>query len=119
MPATSARIMTQKTTVPAKWRSVSLECLLVFVGFFALTIILTWPLFPNMRTHAAQLGDYLLVTYIQAWVAHALATHPTHLLDMNMLYPSRHILAASENLIGNQLVFGPAYALTGKDRKST
>ena len=114
MFAARSSSVTREPVFPQKTKRTNLsEILLVLVAFVMATVLLTWPLVLHLSTRAAQLGDYLLTTYIQAWVAHALATHPTQILNMNMLYPSRHVLAASENLIGNQLLFAPVYALSG------
>lgn len=94
-------------------RHAFLELSLVAILYFVSTAFFTWPLLPNLRTRIIASGDYYLTTYIQAWVAHSITTHPTHVLDMNMLYPSKHVLADSENLFGNQIFFAPTYAVSG------
>lgn len=68
--------------------------------FGALAVAHTWPL----ATAPARLSrndnaDTLLNTWAIAWVAHALATDPRHVLDGNIFHPERHTLAFSEPLI--------------------
>jgi len=57
--------------------------------------------------------DARLHVWILAWVAHALATDPVHILDANINYPAPAQLTGSEHFATSQLVFGPLYALTG------
>ena len=57
--------------------------------------------------------DARLHVWILAWVAHALATDPAHILDANINYPAPAQLTGSEHFATSQLVFGPLYALTG------
>ena len=97
------------TLVSPPRRSILAETLFVITLYFAFTAYLTWPLLPKMGNHTIPSGDYYLTTYIQAWVAHAIVSHPTQLFNMNMLYPAKNVLAGSENLIGNQAIFGPIY----------
>src|SRR5690348_1478848 len=69
------------------------ETLVVVVAYFGLTVYFTWPLFPNMASHAIDGGDYLITTYIQTWVAHSLMTHPAHILNMKYALPGKTCLS--------------------------
>jgi len=89
-----------------------IEILVVGVSAFLLSVYLTRPLAFDMKDHAIELGDSRLNAYLQAWVAHSLASDPSHLFDTNMFYPAKDTLALSENMLGNQLIFGPVYAAT-------
>src|SRR5579884_1487009 len=88
---------------PHRYRPVWLFCL-ASAGFLAGTAYFTRPLLTHMATSAVDRGDYLLTTYIQAWGTHSFLSHPLHIFNMNMLYPAKHVMAASENLLGNQLI---------------
>src|SRR5207302_2873113 len=89
-----------------------IEILIVVVSALLLSIYLTRPLAFHLNDHAVELGDSRRNAYFQAWVTHSLASDPRHLFDTNMFYPAKDTLALSENLIGNQLLFGPVYAVT-------
>ena len=93
-------------------QKVLVEIVIVVVSALLLSVYLTRPLAFNIRDHAIELGDSRLNAYLQAWVAHSLASDPRHLFDTNMFYPAKNTLALSENMLGNQLIFGPLYAAT-------
>jgi hypothetical protein len=98
----------------ANWspRTLLIEILVVVISALLLSVYLTRPLAFDMQDHAIELGDSRLNAYLQAWVAHSLASDPRHLFDTNMFYPAKNTLAFSENMLGNQLIFGPVYAAT-------
>jgi len=86
---------------------------LAFVGYFILTILLTWPLVVRLDNYVPNWGDPLLTSWILAWDTHALLTHPWNLFTTNTFYPwNWDSLAFSEHMISNQLVFFPVYLLT-------
>jgi hypothetical protein len=58
-------------------------------------------------------SDARLVVYVLVWVARALVTDPKTLFDAPVGYPAPATLTASEHFIGSQVLFGPAYWLTG------
>jgi hypothetical protein len=89
-----------------------LEVLAVAALALLFSIYLTRPLAFEMNDHAIELGDSRLNAYLQAWVAHSLASDPRHLFDTNIFYPAKNTLALSENMLGNQPIFGPVYAAT-------
>src|SRR5688500_7047124 len=55
--------------------------------FIALTIIATWPMFPQLGGFVIDKRDPLYSVWAMAWQAHALATDPMGIFDTNILYP--------------------------------
>ncbi len=58
-------------------------------------------------------GDGAFSLWNLAWTSHALVTAPLRLFDANIFYPARDTLALSDHRFSDQLVFAPAYALSG------
>jgi hypothetical protein len=67
-------------------------CLIIVL----LTVVVTWPQCLHMGTRVAAHDDPLFSIWRLAWVAHALATDPRHLLDGNIFYPARNTLTFSD-----------------------
>jgi hypothetical protein len=87
---------------------------LVLLGYAALTLILTFPLWLRAADH--QLGggvDPWLFIWTVAWDVHALTHTPLSIFDANIFYPHPNTLAYSEHLIGTALIAGPVIQLTG------
>ena len=57
-------------------------------------------------------GDGRLSIWNVAWIAHALTTDPSHVLDANIFYPSRHALLYSEANLGAGVLAVPAWLAT-------
>jgi hypothetical protein len=57
--------------------------------------------------------DARLIVWILGWVAYALPTMPTSILDAPIDHPAPRELAGSEHLATSQLVAAPVYWLTG------
>jgi hypothetical protein len=51
--------------------------------------------------------------WVLSWVHHALTHDPLGMFDANIFYPARDTLALGDHKLANQLLFAPAYALTG------
>ena len=82
--------------------------------FFALTLLMTWPLALHPGSATFPLGpDGDLFVWTLAWDAHAFVHQPLSIFDANIYYPFRHTLAFSENLIGSALFAAPVQWLTG------
>jgi hypothetical protein len=79
-----------------------------------LTIVMTWPLAAGFGRLGRTLpGDGPYAIWNVAWVAHALTTDPTHLLDANIFHPHPRTLAYSEiNLVAG-IVGIPGWLTTG------
>jgi hypothetical protein len=62
----------------------------------ALTVFVTWP--QALRLHSIVAGhqDPYFSMWRLAWIAHALRSHPTHLFDTNIFYPTARTLAFSD-----------------------
>jgi hypothetical protein len=76
------------------------------VAYAVASVWFTWPLVREwshavlLLPPALTLMDVLLVVWILAWVAHALATQPTHVFDGNAFHPLRYSIASAEHLLG-------------------
>jgi hypothetical protein len=92
------------------WR----ELAFVVLGFWALTVVLTWPLALHPGTVGrADNGDGRLSIWNVAWVARTLVVDPLHVFDANIFYPHRWTLAYSESNLGAGLLAVPVYWVTG------
>jgi len=86
---------------------------LAFLAYFAFTVVMTYPLFFQMKDHILIFPvDNLLNTWILSWVYHALGSDPLNLFNANIFYPAQNSLALSEHMIANQLFFAPIMFLT-------
>lgn len=73
---------------------------LALAVFVALSIAHTWPLASAPATLSRNDNkDTVLNTWAIAWVAHALVTAPSRVLDGNIFHPERHTLAFSDPVI--------------------
>ena len=87
---------------------------LLVVGLSAVLITaITWPLVPHMATLGRlDSGDGRFSIWNVGWVAHAILTSPSHLLDANIFAPHTSTLAYSEmNLVAGVLGL-PAFLAT-------
>jgi hypothetical protein len=88
--------------------------LLALAAYFALAVVMTYPLFPQMGDHVLITPiDNLHLTWVLAWDYHALGSAPLRLFDANIFYPDRNSLAFSEHLLGDLPIFAPVMFLTG------
>ena len=96
----------------------------MLAGYAVVTLVYALPLTAHLGTHMpdyASLGmwvpfaaaDAYLCFWIVAWDAHAIATHPLHVFDANILYPAQSSLAGAENLLGYLPLTAPVYWTTG------
>jgi len=76
----------------------ALRELVWFLGFLALTLVLTWPLARVLDTAVSDLGDPLENAWILDWDNNAL-THGHALFEAPILVPAHKTLAFSENLL--------------------
>ena len=96
---------------PSRSRPAALQAFGALVLFGVLAVIHTWPL----ASAPASLGrtdnkDTVLNTWALAWVAHALTTEPSRVIDGNIFHPERHTLAFSEPVIVPGLLSVPVRA---------
>src|ERR1700722_18646116 len=77
----------------------------------SLTAVVTWPQCLYMGARVVAHEDPLFSIWRLAWVAHALATAPRHLLDGNIFYPVRNTLTFSDEMIVEGLLAAPLFWL--------
>lgn len=91
------------------------------LAFLAASLWWLWPL-PTLWSHAVAYRDFGsalvhadvdLMLWVLSWGAHALATDPWNVFSANSFHPAPLSLAFSEHLLGQQVFFGPIYAVTG------
>lgn len=83
----------------------------IFLGFCALTAVMTWPWVLHLRDAVADRGDPYMISWTLWWDYHQTFTNPLHLFDANVFYPYKYTLAFSENDYGLALLFFPLFAL--------
>lgn len=87
--------------------------LAVLAAFTLLTIIATWPLFPQLGGFVLDKGDPLYSVWAMAWQGHALATNPLGIFDSNIMYPFRGTLTFDELSFTEAVLAAPIYWLLG------
>ena len=75
--------------------------------FAVLTVIMTWPQAPRLASSAAGHQDVFFNMWRFAWVAHAMATAPLHLLDGNIFYPEPRALTFSDAMLVEASIAAP------------
>src|SRR3989304_4898910 len=90
-----------------RWRTLA-----ALVYFCCLTIILTYPILPNVTRGVSNTGDPLLNAWILDWDTHALLTRPLDLYNANIFFPYPSTLAYSESLLGSAFLASPIILLT-------
>lgn len=84
---------------PAAWLT------LLFVGLAAL---MTWPQVRVLGTHAVDDQDVFFNLWRLRWIAHALATSPSHLFHGNIFHPEKNTLAFSDAVLIEGVIAAPA-----------
>ena len=87
--------------------------LLVLGLFTLLTIVATWPMFPQLGGFVMDKGDPLYSVWAMAWQAHALATQPFDLFNANINYPFRGTLTFDELSFAQAVLAAPFYFTLG------
>ena len=85
--------------------------ILIFIGFCALTALMTWPWILHLRDAVADKGDPYMIAWTLWWDFHQAFHNPLHLFDANIFYPYRYTLAFSENDFGIAMLFFPLFAI--------
>src|SRR5438552_2411100 len=94
------------------WRRL-LPHVAVLAAMTIVTIIATWPLFPQLGGYVLDKGDPLYSVWAMAWQDHAIVTDPAHFYDANNMYPFRGTLTFDELSFAEALMAAPVYWLTG------
>ncbi|MFL6211177.1 MAG: hypothetical protein ACJ74W_20175 [Pyrinomonadaceae bacterium] len=84
---------------------------LIFVGFLALTALMTWPWVTRMRDAVADNGDSYAFAWSLWWNYHQTFTDPLNLFHANIFFPYRYTLAFTEHGYGAALCFFPLFAV--------
>jgi len=84
------------------------------IGFFAITLVMTYPTVLYMGSAVNDARDPLFNSWVMAWNAHSLMTgNPRGLFDTNIFYPAPDTAAYSEFLIPQSLVAAPVLWVSG------
>src|SRR2546421_974776 len=86
------------------------ECLL-FVGFLAVTALMTWPWVTRLRDAVFDNGDSYAFAWALWWNYHQTFHDPLNLFHANIFFPYRYTLAFTEHGYGVALLFFPLFAL--------
>lgn len=84
---------------------------LIFLGFLALTALMTWPWLFHLRDAVPDTGDPYAISYFLWWDFHQTFHAPLHLFDATILYPYHSTLAFGEFDYGVSLLFFPLFVL--------
>lgn len=84
---------------------------LIFLGFLALTALMTWPWVLHLRDAVPDTGDPYAISYFIWWDFHQTFHAPLHLFEATILYPFHHTLAFGEFDYGVSLLFFPLFVL--------
>lgn len=84
---------------------------LIFLGFLALTAIMTWPWVLHLRDAVPDTGDPYAISYFLWWNFHQTFHAPLHLFEATILYPYHSTLAFGEFDYGVSLLFFPLFVL--------
>lgn len=82
-----------------RWVNPHLQTWAVTLLFVVLTAVMTWPHVRDLSTHAHGHYDTYFNMWRVGWIAHALATNPSHLLDGNIFFPERRTLTYSDAML--------------------
>lgn len=85
--------------------------LLIFLGFLALSILMTWPWALHLRDASSDRGDPYAIAYYMWWDYHQTFHDPINLFHSTVLYPYKYTLAFTESAYGVSLLFFPLFAL--------
>ncbi len=91
-------------------RTVARE-ILIFLGFLALTVLMTWPWALHLRDAVSDRGDPYAIAYYLWWDYHQTFHDPFNLFQATVLYPYKYTLAFTESAYGVSLLFFPLFAL--------
>ena len=75
--------------------------------FAALTIVMTWPQAARLASSAQEHQDVYFNMWRFAWVAHALASSPSHIFDGNIFYPEPRAMTFSDAMPVETAVAAP------------
>jgi hypothetical protein len=109
--SSAAQTIIAPATVPLVRRF--MPHIIALAAYSLLSIVATWPLFPQLGGYVIDKGDPLYSVWAMAWQAHALATDPLNLFNANTMYPFQGVLAFDELSFTEAVLAAPVYYLTG------
>ena len=83
------------------------SALLVTLLFIVLTAAMTWPQVEYLATRSRQHQDVFFNLWRLRWLAHALASSPSHLFDGNIFHPELRTLTFSDAMLVEGLAGAP------------
>lgn len=89
--------------------------LLCAIFYLALAIAYTWPLILHLNSgmlNEIDAPDGYEQTWVIAWVQHALATNPSHLVDAPIFYPTHGVLAYQDHMTPLAILLYPVQWLS-------
>ena len=92
-------------------RRILLREVTVFLAFFGLTAIMTWPWILHVRDAVSDHGDSYSIAYWVWWDYHQTFHDPLHLFNATAFFPYKYTMAFTENDYGVSLLFFPLFAL--------
>ena len=98
--------MTPEAGPPRRRREAAFAALF----FLAVTILMTWPQAAHLDDGLSDLWDAKLIARVLQWDFHQTLHDPLRLFQLNFFYPSRDVLAFSENVWGVSLFGFPLLA---------
>jgi hypothetical protein len=75
--------------------------------FIVLIVVMMWPQVRHITDRATRHQDVYFNMWRLEWFAHALSTHPSHLLDGNIFYPETRTLTFSDAMIVEGTIAAP------------
>jgi hypothetical protein len=91
----------------ASWPGRSRGPVAALAVFIVLTAFMMWPQVRRMTDSATEHQDVYFNMWRLAWIAHALSSSPSHLLDGNIFYPERRTLTFSDAMLVEGAVAAP------------
>jgi hypothetical protein len=91
------------------WSAPGRRPLSTLAGFIVLMAFMMWPQVRHIDDSATDHQDVYFNMWRLAWIAHALSSSPSHLLDGNIFYPETRTLTFSDAMLVEGLVAAPLF----------
>jgi hypothetical protein len=85
---------------------------IAIVLYLLATAVFLYPLPFHLNDRIFEKGDSYLVTWFLAWETHALTTAHTSFFNGNIFFPEANVLALSELVLPDLVIFAPVLGLT-------
>ena len=84
-----------------------INILFMFLVFFVISIVITYPLIFHLSDYILGKGDELLIAWIINWVSYALIQQPLSLFQANIFYPYANTLSFSDPHLTSAIITLP------------